>query len=106
MDTIILPLVVAVIGSSGVASIVVALLNRYWQKSDKEDERIEALVTAQKTIMIDRVKWLGRGYLKQGAIDFDDKENLLAMHSAYKALGGDGVLDPIMAEISKLPVRG
>ena len=91
---------------SGIVSIILAFLQRKWAKEDKNDKRIDALVDAQKVLMIDRVKHLGKHYLEIGEISFDDKENVLEMYKAYKALGGNGHLDTIMNEVDKLKVVG
>lgn len=99
-------IVLAVIGSSGIASIVVACLQRHWSKLDKGDARIDALVEAQQVLMIDRVRHLGRSYIQDGWISLPDKEQLIAMYKAYKALGGNGHLETIMTEIDRLEVKG
>lgn len=101
-----LTLILAVVGSSGVASIVVACLQRHWSKKDKGDARIDALVEAQQVMMVDRVRYLGREYIKDGFITIQDKENLVSMYNAYKALGGNGHLETIMAEVDRLEVKG
>lgn len=97
-------ILLAVIGSSGVASIVVACLQRHWSKKDKGDARIDALVKAQQVMMIDRVRYLGKCYIEDGHIAIADKENLVGMYNAYKALGGNGHLETIMAEVDRLEV--
>ena len=97
-------ILLAVIGSSGVASIVVACLQRHWSKKDKGDARIDALVKAQQVMMIDRVRYLGKSYIEDGHIAIGDKENLVGMYNAYKALGGNGHLETIMAEVDRLEV--
>lgn len=101
-----LTIILAMISSSGVASVVVACLQRHWSKKDRGDARIDALVTAQQVIMIDRVRWLGMKYIRDGYIALPDKENLHSMWTAYKALGGNGKLETIMKEIDRLEVRG
>lgn len=103
MDSMVVALIGAVTGS-GVCSIVIALLQRKWSKQDKEDERIDALVDANKVLMIDRVRCLGKKYIADGEIHLEDKENLSEMHQAYKRLGGNGHLDMIMSEIDHLKV--
>lgn len=100
----IVPIIIAVLGSSGLSAIVVACLQRRWSKNDREDSRIDALVDAQKVLMIDRVRWLGSKYITDKQISLEDKENLQAMYDAYKALGGNGHLTTIMHEIDRLPV--
>lgn len=100
-------LVIGILGAgigSGIMAIVLAVLQRKWAKDDKEDARIDALVNAQKVLMIDRVRWLGNQYIKNKQITLSDKDTIVDMHKAYKALGGNGHLDVIMHEIDKLPV--
>lgn len=91
-------------GVSGVMMILQACMQRHWAKKDRKDERIDALVNAQKVTMIDRVKYLGKRYLEEGWVSFDDKDNLNEMYVAYKKLGGNGHLDQIMHEVDKLKV--
>lgn len=94
----------AVLGSSGVASVVVAVLQHHWGKKERSDKRIDALVSAQQVLMIDRVRYLGKKYLDDGRICLDDKENIKAMYSAYKELGGNGHLETVMSEVEQLEV--
>ena len=94
----------AVLGSSGVTTIIVALLNRRWAKKDRGDTKLDAVVEAQKLIMLDRVRYMGKQYISEHEIGLEDKETLEAMYRAYKALGGNGHLDTLMDEIERLPV--
>lgn len=88
------------LGSGGVAAIVLALLQRKWAK----DDRVDALVNAQKVIMIDRVRYISRQHIAQGQISLEDKETIKEMFDAYKALGGNGHLNTVMSEVEKLKV--
>lgn len=99
-------IIIAGFGGGGIASLIGACLQRKWQKEDKKDERIDALVNAQKVVMIDRVRWLSKQYIAQNCISLEDKENLKEMYKAYKALGGNGHLDTSMAEVEKIRVNG
>ena len=103
MENLIIALIGALTGS-GVSSIVVVLLQRKWAKQDKHDERVDALVIANKVLMIDKVRWLGKKYISEGEIHLEDKENLKEMYQAYKRLGGNGHLDTIMDEVNHLKV--
>jgi hypothetical protein len=103
MENLLIALIGAVTGS-GVSSIVVVLLQRRWAKQDKRDERVDALVDANKVLMIDKVRWLGKKYIAEGEIHLEDKENLKEMYQSYKRLGGNGHLDTIMSEIDRLKV--
>lgn len=91
-------------------------LNRKAAKEDKAElhieERIKALEAkvdglsiGQKSILHDRIKWLGMGYIAARAIDIDDRRDLLEMHRAYHANGGNGNLDMLMEEVEKLPLK-
>jgi len=95
---------VLVLSSSGFTAIILACLQRKWAKDDKKDDKIDALVNANKVLMIDRVKHIGKTYIEAGEISLDDKDNLKEMFSAYKRLGGNGHLDLIMSEVDKLKV--
>ena len=105
MQTI-LTLALAVLGSSGVASVVVAVLQHHWSQKERGDARIDALVSAQQVMMIDRVRYLGKCYIEDGHIALADKENIVSMYNAYKALGGNGHLETVMTEVNQLEVKG
>lgn len=97
-------IVIAIIGactSSGLTAILLAVLQHRWAKRDKRD----AIVAALKTMMIDRVRHLGVRYIADNSISLADKENLVEMHRAYKALGGNGHLDTVMRDVGNLPIR-
>lgn len=93
-------IIIACIGSSGLASVIVALLNRHWAKDDKMD----AVVSGLKVLTVDRVRYLGKCYISEHEISLADKENLEEMYQAYKALGGNGHLETIMEEVGRLQV--
>ena len=101
--------VVGILGAglgSGIMAIVLAYLNRKWAKADKHDDKMDAIINAQKLVMLDRVRFLGKKYISERQISLDDKETLEQMHKAYKALGGNGHLDTVMEEVERLPVIG
>ena len=80
--------------------------DRAEEKADKTDELTKTLSglqeqlehlknsdTAQsealKLILLDRILWLGQGYINKGEISFDDRRRFHAMHSCYHSgLGG------------------
>lgn len=92
------------LGSSGLSAIVVAILNHHWAKKKNSSGKLDALVEAQKVLMIDRVRYLGSSYIHEGEISLEDKENLTEMYQAYKSLGGNGHLSTIMAEVERLHI--
>lgn len=89
---------------SGFTGLIVACLQRHWNKKDKKDSRLDALVNAQKLTMIDQVKKSAKAYIRLGQITLDEKEHIKEQYDAYKALGGNGHLDPTMNEINNLKV--
>ncbi len=94
-------IIISAVTSSGVTAIILALLQRKWAKDDRQDAIVEAL----KVLMIDRVRYLGNRYIQEGSVKLSDKETLQDMHRAYKALGGNGHLNTVMAEVDELPIR-
>ena len=97
----IVQIVISAVTGSGVTAIILALLQRKWARDDKSDAIVEAL----KVLMVDRVRHLGQAYIAAGSVSLPDKEALEEMHRAYKALGGNGHLNTIMAEVDDLPLR-
>ena len=101
-------LVIGILGAgigSGIMMIVHALLQRKWQKEDRSTEKMDAQTEALKVIMIDRVRELGKEFIKQHYISLDDKKTLKEMYHAYKRLGGNSHLETIIDEVNKLEVR-
>ena len=90
----------------GIMAIVLAALQRRWKKSDDKSDSIKALVSAQKVLMVDRVRYLGQGFILQGQITLEAKETLQEMYAAYKSLGGNGHPETVMQEVEKLKVVG
>lgn len=89
---------------AGIMALVLAWCQRRWKRQDDKDGSIRALVAAQKVLMIDRVRYLGGKYIERGEITLEDLETLHEMYDAYKALGGNGHLDPIVDAVDKLEV--
>ena len=96
----VMEMILACLGSSGLTAIVLAILQRRWAKQDKQD----ALVDGLKVLTVDRVRYLGRHYIEARGVSLEDKENLEDMYRAYKALGGNGHLETVMAEVERLSI--
>lgn len=99
--------VIGILGAgigSGLMAIILACLQHKWKKEDQSDVRIDALVASQKIMMVHTVKSLARPYIEHGEICIEEKETLQEMYAAYKALGGNGHLDPTMEAINRLKV--
>lgn len=74
-----------------------------WKK--RTDRTIDALAVGVRVILMDRIRYLGQEYIKDGEVDFDDRRLLNQMHSVYhNTLGGNGDLDILMKEVDELPL--
>lgn len=75
-----------------------------WEK-DMED-KVNALVNADKYILFDRIRYLGQKYVADDEVDFDDRRILRQMHEVYhNELGGNGDLDELMKAVNALPLK-
>lgn len=118
------------LGGAGGAALVAGLfaliqwrLNRKAQKEDKEEVRkydqctargedlkelsrlVNVLCVADRTILYDRIKYLGKSYIARGYVTLEELEDLTIMHSVYHdedKLNGNGFLDELMAAVRKL----
>lgn len=77
---------------------------KQWEK-DMED-KVNALINADRYIMFDRIRYLGQKYVAEKEIDFDDRRILNQMHDVYhNELGGNGDLDKLMKAVNTLPLK-
>jgi len=92
---IIIPVVIAVITSSG-----------FWifvgSRRDRKGYQTELLVG----LAHDRIVSLGMAFVTRGWITQDEYENLnLYLYRPYEKMGGNGSVRRIMLEVDKLPIR-
>lgn len=69
---------------------------------------VNVLVEADRTILYDRIKHLGKSYIARGYISVEELEDIDLMHGVYHdkdKLGGNGFLDAIMQKVHALEVR-
>lgn len=93
--------IIAILGSSSIATIVTAVVNAIINNS----KRYKSLENANRIIMKDRIKHLGKSYILRGSITSEEMEDLHEMHSCYHDLGGNGFLDTLMSNVNKLPIK-
>lgn len=115
---------VAAAAMKTIEGVIMWHLNRKAAKEDKAEDRkaaaeksekdaikqlrddLAALQVGERAILHDRIKYLGRSYIKDGEIDLDDRQDLVDMHSVYHSyLGGNGNLDKLMEGVMELPVK-
>lgn len=125
--------VIGLLGSgigAGLMVIIQMLLKRKWAKEDQHDEKTEKLndlstrlididtkldglandvshvKSANKSILSDRIKWLGTKYLEAGEIEFEDRRILHNLHDAYHDdCGGNGDFKILMKNVDSLPLK-
>lgn len=71
------------------------------EKSDLEElnRKIDVLFLADRTILYDRIKHLGKTYIARGYVTVEELEDLKRMHEVYHdpdKLNGNGFLDDLM----------
>lgn len=111
---IILAIAVALLGSTGLSTIVVVCLQRHWAKKDKKEvnaeeierinARIDILFEAEQVSMLDRICWIGEKYIEAEEVRLSDLLKLESMYRVFKKLGGNGDADPVMERVRTLPV--
>ena len=70
------------------------------------EDKVNALVNADKYIMFDRIRYLGQKYVAEKEVDFDDRRILNQMHDVYhNELGGNGDLKELMDAVNALPLK-
>lgn len=69
---------------------------------------VNVLIEADRTILYDRIKHLGKSYIARGYITVEELEDIDLMHTVYHdkdKLGGNGFLDSLMTKVHALDVR-
>ena len=97
---------------STIGNIILHLLQRSERKKEKQNDRqqeqIDKLNAIGKGVMLlelDKIKYLGLRFIRDGGITYEDRALLHKMHDNYhKELGGNGDLDQIMEEVDELPL--
>lgn len=98
----IVALIVAVLGSGVLATIVNVVYDIFKTKKRK----LTASELADRVLLEERINYLGRLYISQEFIYADDKDRLKRMWTIYhEDLKGNGYLDSVMHEVSKLEVK-
>ena len=88
----------------------IAKQNDYNEQAKKLFKDMETSDNAQqegmKYVLLDRIIYLGQGYIEDGEVTYDDRKRLGDMHDVYHGkLGGNGDADAIMQAVYELPLR-
>lgn len=106
------------LGSALVGGLFSLVQWRLSRKAAREDRAVEegrelkrlvgVLVEADRTLLYDRIKHLGKSYIARGYLTVEELEDLNLMHEVYhnkEKLGGNGFLDALMHTVQELEVR-
>ena len=92
----------AVIGSSAMASVISGIFGLIKDRKSKDD----GLEAGVQILLYDRIKHLCLKYCEEGCISSGDYEDLIKMHQVYhNNLHGNGFLDSEMASVGRLPKK-
>lgn len=105
-------ILVAVLASSAFAALINQVGNALqWKRQraaaqeDGVDQRIKNLEQGMMAVLLDRIQYLCKCYIKDGAVDVDDLRRLHIMHERYHELGGNGDLDQLLDAVNHLPLK-
>ena len=98
---------------TAVFGFISTMLTYLLQQSHKENKRLKdeqqkraaalengVVCILRKHLMDEHEFWIAKGYITPKAL-----ESGLLMYKAYKALGGNGMIDHMEEEIQELPIR-
>ncbi len=79
------------------------LVRRLFQEAKTSRKATSAVQTGIRCMLRDRIIHSYENYVRLGCCPLSVRESLEEMHVAYKALGGNGAVDHIVAEMNELP---
>lgn len=94
--------------ASSFVTILVALITStgFWAFIQKRDTLRKSTEQLLLGLTYDRIVHLGMKYIDRGFVTKDEYEDLMKFfYKPYKDLGGNGMAERIMNEVSRLPIR-
>ena len=79
------------------------MVRRLFQESKTARKATSAVQTGIRCMLRDRIIHSYEDYIGLGCCPLSIRESMQEMHAAYKALGGNGAIDHIVAEMNGLP---
>ena len=70
------------------------------QKQDRDANSKGTMLLLRVQLIEYHEEWMRRGYVTKHGI-----ENFLEMYNAYHALGGNGMVTHLLAEVNELPIK-
>lgn len=105
IGNIILTLVVAIIGSSALATVVQLLVQRHYSKKDKESEELETIKFVIGALAHDSYFDDCRKLINKDVITEEELDNHNYLYKAYHALGLNGTGDRMHQIVLEKPVK-
>lgn len=88
------------------AGSVVGTASAFWAYMQRKDKVRVATTRLLMGLAYDKLMTLGVKFIERGTITRDEYEDYRKyLYEPYKALGGNGVAERIMSEVSNLPIR-
>ncbi len=76
------------------------------ERLDKLGTQLDAVAKAERIILLDRILYLGQGYIDKGEITYDDRKRFHDMHDCYHTdLNGNGDAKLIVEGVDELPLK-
>ena len=75
------------------------------EKEEKEAARSSAIEEGIVCLLRVKLIELHTEHMREGIISAQAYQNWMLMYKAYKALGGNGMIDHMKAEIEELPIK-
>ena len=91
-------IIIAIIGSGALSAVISGVFGLIQSRQRRKD--------GVRVMLYDRIKHLGRKYIAEAEISAEDLEGLIAMHTIYPELDGNGFLDRLMDQVKGLPIQG
>lgn len=105
MNEILMPLILAAIGSSSLGGVVTFLVTRHFTKKDKDEEgrklERETLAAITYTLMSNEIEKL----ISKGWASSEERRALEILYKVYKKNGWNGDMDARMEIVHTLPFR-
>lgn len=98
MNNLFFELLVAVIASSGIWSLIQALVMRRLQKDDASNQ-------ALKSLLRDAIFRRCEKALANGEVSIEELENINGLYQPYKELGGNGTAKKLIEDVNDLEVK-
>lgn len=98
MEQLIITLIVAVVGSTGLWSLVSTIITK---RTEKKSSTSKAL----KAILSDKLQYVCSKAIKNGFISIDEYKNVEVLYEAYVDLNGNGFIKHLKEEVDELPFK-